>query len=197
MWDDVNEPEVDDAIAAVARELTAGRPNGGFRARVLGRIGGRESSPLHRAGKDSRPLFWIVPTAAMLVVAIVIVSMSDRGRAPHDNNARVPGTTAQPLQTERRAPAAGAHGAARPGVSASNETTSTPAARPQTLPRPPASVVAALAPRPLAPPSIALEPLPAPDVSEIESIQLSTLTVPPIDIAPLPSDDRSDMRRPQ
>src|SRR5712692_10259977 len=65
--------DIDRAIDDVARRLTAGEPDGAFRARVQARIESGESTRRRWSGA------WVIsPLAAALVVAVVVVVTYER-----------------------------------------------------------------------------------------------------------------------
>src|SRR5581483_408748 len=192
MWDDMDERRLDNAIDAVARELTAGAPDDRFRGRVLARIRGREpfSRPLENG---SRPLFWAAAAAVALIVVLLVPRHSP---VPHQDVAR---TSDHPRDAGQisTAPAARDQYAEQGAPAAAPNQSAEPAGRRAGENAPTQSAVAALAPAPLESTSIAIAPLARPDAAPIESIELSPPEIAPIDVTPLPSDHGSDMRRPQ
>jgi hypothetical protein len=69
---------LDDGIDRVAREMTAGRPRAGFADRVARRVAELEARRDHR----SRPGLVLVPSAALVAGAVVVVLMFSRTRPP-------------------------------------------------------------------------------------------------------------------
>lgn len=183
----MNEPNIDDAIGRVARELTRDRVDPAFRARVVARI--ERGTPVPT--QAWRRLGWILPAAAVLAVAAVVLSTMRQGSPARNDAVRAPAREAQSTQAQDRVVATPS-----PAVSTTHaaNTVRPPAAAPRTARTSPVEM---LAPPPLAAESIAVEPMGVPEASAIESIELSALTVPPIDVGPLAPDDRPETRRPQ
>ena len=200
MWPDGggNGGRIDATIDETARRMSDGAPGGDFKARVLARIGERQTA-------SGRWWLWLtVPMATAVIVFLVVVGRSGDSGNRGSESAR---TRPQPTETARRQPEPAINAPA-----AQSQTRQTPAPvrlKPDTtdatdgsLRRPfrrPAlrvarSEVDALAPATLAVESIHLEALPPAD-----SIRLPPLeTIDPIDVAPLaaPEIDESPRRQP-
>jgi hypothetical protein len=180
----MRDDHIDRAIDEVARELTAGEPDAAFRSRVVARIavGSRAVTP--------RRAWWIVaPLAAAAAIAIAVALFAGRARS----NVATP-TTARheaPATTEAAAPRGENPATASP---ARSDAPVSPIVRADaSRGRKPdvsyiittSSEVAALAPPPLAVPSIAIEP-----IDRGPSIRLQQLApIERIEVAPLDADD--------
>jgi len=178
-------------IDAVAREMTAGEPVGAadFRRRVLDGI---ETSAA--AGAWWRRAWVVAPLAAAGAIAIAVVMFQGTVRPKPDTTQarttvrlqpdatetptvrRTPDTTETPATVRRRPPVEAARGGPERRRSAEN---------PQR-----ASVLAAVAPPPLAISPIDVAPLGAARLEAAGSIQLTRLdAITPIDVTPLGPDD--------
>ncbi len=170
MWDDET-ARVDDAVDAVAREMTTGAPGADMRARVLARIDAAA------ARKTRRGIVWMVP-AAVAVLLAVLIGVSRRADHP---TAVPPNQIAQQTTPqEPRAPKIEPHvEQVHVEAKTSRRMTAAPAREHST------SVVASLAPPPLT-----VDPLGVAPMEAMRSIALSEMNVSPIEVAPLPTDDR-------
>jgi len=187
MWPDEEKhgTRIDAAIDEAARQMTDGAPDGDLKARVLARIGGRES--FSRGWR----LTWIMaPVAAAAIILLIVV-----GRSFQPGNKRVEGPATQPpaRQTARQQP----EPATTQSAAQTQTTRASKPVRARVPVTPPAEVrlkpdtmyvaadvtadVATLAPESLDVESIDLAALP-PAVS----IRVAPLdTIEPIDVAPL------------
>jgi hypothetical protein len=170
MFDDRTGP-LDDAIDAVAREMTTGAPGVDMRARVQSRI------DAVAARKTRRGFVWMVPaTIAMLLVFAIGIS-----RQAHHPVAVTPNQTAPQTTAEKPSPAT-----IEPRVEQTHADATAVRRMKAPLQREHStSVVASLAPPPLR-----VDPLAVAPMGAVGSIALSEMNVSPIEVAPLSIDDR-------
>ena len=159
----MDDNRLDRAIDEAARELTAGEPHGSFRARVLERI----DEPRRIW---SSPWVWS-PLAAAALVAIAVVIRTPQRIEPtplitsHSMSFAVAVRGLEPTLTHETPAAIASSGVAQ-GIRAA---------------RPSDSAVAALAPEPLAVPSIALSSIEPADSLRLEALEpITPIAVTPI-----------------
>jgi hypothetical protein len=186
---------IDAAIDEAARQMTAGAPGGDLKARVLARIGERESF------SAARRLAWMAPIAAAIILVLAIA-----GRFVDRSGRRttIPATQPQSMQTVRQPPqpataAAAAQSQTRqtptPVRLHPNITDATDGSRPRPggrrAPRVAPSEVDALVPAPLNVESIRLAALPPADSIGVTPLE----TIEPIDVAPLVAPEIDEPQR--
>ncbi|HEY2907499.1 MAG TPA: hypothetical protein VGJ29_16475 [Vicinamibacterales bacterium] len=170
MWDDET-ARVDDAIDAVAREITTGAPGADMRARVLARIDAAA------ARKTRRGIVWMVP-AAVAILLVVAVGVSRRAGHPTlvpPNQTAQQTTPQEPRATKIEPRVEQVHADAK-----TSRRVKAPLEGEHST-----SVVVSLAPAPLTVQQLGVAPM-----ESVRSIELSEMTVPPIEVAPLATDDR-------
>ncbi len=199
----MNDRDLDTAIDVVSRQMTAGEPDAGFRARVLARIesgfGSRDSG---FGSTDSGFGRWrwavgALGAAAMIVAAVFVFrnqAPADRGTGPGVQTTQSAASSAAPARSAGpegpdlqprgatvRLPPSPLGGYGGPGKA---DTTYREALKP-------ASEIDALAPPPLTPftldvASIAVDALPPADSIQLDKLEIIT----PIAVAPLGEGDR-------
>jgi hypothetical protein len=172
MWDDET-AHVDDAIDAVAREMTTGSPGAAMRARVLARIDAASER------KSRQRILWMIPAAVaiLLVVAVGLSRRADRRTAVAANQTAPQVTAPEPRTPKIEPRVEQVHADAK----TSRRMMKAPRERDRST-----SLVASLAPPPLT-----VDPLGVAPMEEVRSIALSEMTVAAIEVPPLAVEDRN------
>ena len=173
MWsdDESRDDRIDRAIDAVARQMTEGTPDAGFKARVLARVSA-DRGPYRR-------LVWIAsPLAAAAIVFLILFIRTNRDRdRAIETSPPPPPVVAQMDREPPNSHAAKVTPPARANVRPPRE------ARKQVVAP---SEIDALAPRPLEVDSIALS-----EIEPASSLDMQRLeTITPIELAPIGEGDR-------
>jgi hypothetical protein len=189
MWPDDEEhgTRIDPAIDAAARQMTDGVPGADLKARVLARIGERESS------SRGWRLAWILSPAAVAAIILLIVI----GRSFYGRDHQVESPAPQPPVTAavKQQPAS-TTASVRPDTTPVTRVRSKPDAgygldanrtRTQSTP----SEIAALVPAPLDVESIRVSALPPADSIRVAPLE----AIEPIDVEPLAAPEIDDTQR--